>query len=76
VTVRGFLLPDEITPGPFTDEELVEFEHHFLRNARHEDCGVCHGTTWVQRAFVWPRNGFSEFPLDFKPALASVVQSV
>jgi hypothetical protein len=72
VTVRGFVVPDELECTTFDDEVLRNYERSFRRIARHTDCQVCHGSCYAQPAFVFPRNGFSEFPLDFRPG---VVQS-
>jgi hypothetical protein len=76
VTVRGFLVSDEYEDALYTDEVLANLERGFKRVARHTDCAVCHGDAFAHLAFVWPRNGFSEFPLNWKPPLAPVVQSV
>jgi hypothetical protein len=72
VTVRGFVVPDELEGVGFPDNVMRNYERSFRRIARHTDCPVCHGSNWAMLAFVWPRNGFSEFPLDFAPG---VVQS-
>jgi hypothetical protein len=76
VTVRGYLISDELADVDAGPTELAYFEACFRRVNAHIDCVICTGPTWAQRAFCWPRNGFGEFPLDFKPALAPVVQSV
>jgi hypothetical protein len=69
------LLPDDMLP--IADPVLAKaYEKSFRRANAHTDCQVCHGSNWAMLAFVWPRNGFSEFPLDCKPPLAPVVQSV
>jgi hypothetical protein len=72
VTVRGFIVGDELEGVGFDDEVMRAYERTWLRISRHTDCPVCHGSNWAQPAFVFPRNGFSEFPLDSAPG---VVQS-
>lgn len=72
MTVRGYLVGDDYEGTDFPDEAMRNLEHWFRQASRHVGCQVCHGTNWAQPAFVFPRNGFSEFPLDFAPG---VVQS-
>jgi hypothetical protein len=76
VTVRGFLVGDDYEGTDFPDEVMRNLELEFQCTNRHVGCQVCHGTNWAMAAFVWPRNGFSEFPLDFAPGVAGVVQGV
>jgi hypothetical protein len=76
VTVRGYLVGDELADYDGGPAEMQWFEDSFRRINDHVHCKVCHGQQWAMRAFVWPRKGFGEFPLDFKPGLAPVVQSV
>lgn len=72
MTVRGFMVGDEYEGLDVSDEIMRAYERGFRQLARHVGCQICYGNNWAQRAFVFPRNGFSEFPLDFVPG---VVQS-
>lgn len=78
MTVRGYLVSDDFedADSAFPDETLAELERGFLRVARHTDCAVCHGSQWASAAMCWPRNGFSEFPLNFRPRVVQTVQGV
>lgn len=72
MTVRGFIVSDELEGLDAGDTEMAYYESEFRKINDHVHCSVCHGSHWAMTAFVFPRNGFSEFPLDFAPG---VVQS-
>lgn len=77
MTVRGYMVGDELAAYPdLGPAELKYYEQEFRKINAHTYCEVCRSTAWAHRAFVWPRNGFSEFPLDFRPGVVQTVQPV
>lgn len=76
MTVRGYLVSDDFEGDDYPDAAMEALQAGFLRVARHTDCAVCHGGAFAQLAFVWPRNGFREFPRDFVPGVVQTVQGV